>query len=574
MNTKASDSLKQSLTAIDGKGYKAYKGIKGGYDFKTYTLFIDYVQGDPFANPSRIRVRLKRKTSAFPEFTTSSQSRAIALCDYLTRAFYQQCRKISKGRRGSGKSGIITIEKPAQEILERSSMVVNDAYVEARFFMGLPADGRRITADQAAIMFFEELPGIVRASLLYAESKAGEIKKHVETSEDADFLRNSLDELSLVAFVADGSFLPRASGIDPRPLSDGSVIPFKSPEKFLIELRLPNHGKITGMGLPVGITLIAGGGFHGKSTLLNALEMGIYNHIPGDGREFVVSNQDTVKLRAADGRSIVNTDISGFINNLPLNKDTGSFSTGNASGSTSQAAGICEAMESGAKVFLLDEDTCATNFMIRDSLMQQLVEKKNEPITPFVDRVRQLFSDRGISTIIVMGGSGDYFKIADQVICMVDYAPYVRTDKAKQIAENAKDIRTFEGSPEFSPIKERLPQPGSFHFYRNADRVRVAADRRHKITLGWNEILFPDIEQLVEISQTRAIAWAIYKASERITGELTIKELIDKIMEDINNKGIEYLTPEITGDLSIFRHHELAAVINRARGLKIIQKSR
>ncbi len=568
---KPADTLEKDLKGIDRKGYKAYKNIKGSYDFKTYVLFIDYVQGDPFANPSRIRVRVNRNVSGFPDFTTSSNSRTIALCDYLTRAFFIHCKQISKGNRGSGKSGILTIEKPAQEILQRSSMAVNNDYVEARFFMGLPADGRRILADQAIIMFFEELPKIVNTSLLYTSHKKSEVKNHVETSEDADFLRNSLRGLNLVAFVADGSLLPRASGIDPCPLKESSVIPFKSPEEFLTEIKLPNYGNIRGMGIPCGITLIAGGGFHGKSTLLNSLELGIYNHIPGDGREFVVSDPDTVKLRAADGRNIVNTDISSFINNLPLKKDTKSFSTGNASGSTSQAAGICEAMESGARVFLLDEDTCATNFMIRDSLMQQLVEKKNEPITPFVDRVMQLSSDMGISTIIVMGGSGDYFKIADHVICMIEYSPVITTEKAKRIAENAKDIRTHEGKSEFRPVKERIPQPGSFNSYRNSGRIKVTADTIHKITLGWNEIHFQDIEQLVEISQTRSIAWAIHKASELMSGEYTLAQLMKKIMEEINNNGLEFLTPEITGDLSIFRHHELSAVINRARNLKITQ---
>lgn len=568
---KPSDLLKSELRGIDRKGYKAYKNIKGLYDFNVYKLYIDYVQGDPFAHPSRVRTRIDRDVSGFPEYTSSSRSRTIALCDYLTRTFYLQSKKITKGNRGSGKSGIITIEQPVQEILERSSMVVTDDYIEARFFMGLPADGRKILAGEAISMFFDELPKIVHAALLYETQIKEGLQTHVETSEDADFLRNSLEGLNLIAFVANGALLPRSSGIDPRPLKKGVVIPFETPEEYLIEIKLPNYGTIKGMGIPYGITLIAGGGFHGKSTLLNALELGVYNHIPGDGREYVVSNADTVKLRAADGRNIVNTDISAFINNLPLKKDTKSFSTGNASGSTSQAAGICEAIELGATVFLLDEDTCATNFMIRDSLMQQLVEKKNEPITPFVDRVKQLSTNMGISTIIVMGGSGDYFKIADRVICMTEYKPVVTTEKAKYIADNAKDIRKKEVTSALNPIKNRKPQPGSFNPYRNGGRVKVDADSLDKITLGWGSISFHDIEQLVEISQTRAIAWAVYKASELMTGEHTLSELIQVIMKEIENNGLDCLTPEITGDLSFFRPHELSAVINRARTLKMLQ---
>lgn len=568
---RQADFLKSELRKIDHNGYKAYKKVKGIYNFNLYKLYIDYVQGDPFANPSRFRVRLDRKESGFPGFTSSSQSRTTALCDYLTRVFYNHCKKLTKGSRGSGKSGIITIEKPSQEILERTSMVVTDAYVEARFFVGLPADGRRILAGDAIEMLFDELPRIVKAAMLYESQNKEELQTHVETTEDADYLRDNLGKSGLIAFVANGSHLPRASGVDPRPLKNDVVIPFESPDEFLTEMELPNCGVIQGMGIPEGITLIAGGGFHGKSTLLNALELGIYNHLPGDGREFVVSLPDTIKLRAADGRSIVGTDISAFINNLPLKKDTNCFSTGNASGSTSQAAGICEAIEVGATVFLLDEDTCATNFMIRDSLMQQLVEKEHEPITPFVDRVKQLSDDLGISTVIVMGGSGDYFEIADRVICMTDYRPVVKTEKAKYIAENARDIRKKEVTSPFMPVRHRKPQAGSFNPFRNGDRVKVSAESLDKIMIGWGSVSFPDIEQLVEVSQTRAIAWAVKRASELMNGEYMFNELVLKIMEDIKTNGLEMLTPEITGDLSQFRPYELAAVINRARSLKMIQ---
>ena len=101
------------------------------------------------------------------------------------------------------------------------------------------------------------------------------------------------------------------------------------------------------MGIRKGITLIVGGGYHGKSTLLKALEAGVYNHIAGDGREFVITDDTAFKLRAEDGRSITGVDISPFIKNLPNKKDTVHFSTEDASGSTSQAANLMEALESG-----------------------------------------------------------------------------------------------------------------------------------------------------------------------------------------------------------------------------------
>ncbi len=238
--------------------------------------------------------------------------------------------------------------------------------------------------------------------------------------------------MGLVAFIANGAILPRESGVSEKPLTQGAL-PFLAPPSLEIEVELPNQGKIKGLGIKKGITLITGGGFHGKSTLLKALERGIYNHIPGDGREGVVTLESAVKIRAEDGRFIASTDISPFISNLPFNLDTQKFSTPNASGSTSQAANIIEALESKSKLLLLDEDTCATNFMIRDKRMQTLIHKEDEPITPFIDRVKELYTSFGVSTILVLGGCGDYLEVADTVIMMKNYKPLDVTLPAKKI---------------------------------------------------------------------------------------------------------------------------------------------
>ena len=195
-------------------------------------------------------------------------------------------------------------------------------------------------------------------------------------------------------------------------------VPFISPESLRITMNLPHKGKIIGMGIPQGITLIVGGGYHGKSTLLNALELGVYNHIAGDGREYVITDNTALKLRSEDGRSIKDVDISLFINDLPNKKNTHCFSTADASGSTSQAAGIIEGMEAGSKVFLLDEDTSATNFMVRDTFMQEIISREKEPITPFLERAQKLYTIAGISTLLVAGSSGAFFHIADTIIQM------------------------------------------------------------------------------------------------------------------------------------------------------------
>jgi len=411
--------LKSILKCIDGKGYKSYKELEGEYKFGEYTLYVDHVQGDPFASPSRVRVRVGQDVAGFPDDTYLSRSREIALRDFITRRFLEAINKISKGHRGSGKSGLISIDNPGQEILERTSAFLNESFVEVRFTVGLPAIGRKVAGREAEAIFFDELPKIINESLFFKNLDNEALYRHIKTSEDADFLRNELENLRLIAFVAEGSILPRESGVSPLPLTN-KAIPFISPDTLKMDVELPNKGQITGMGIPRGITLIVGGEHHGKSTLLKAIELGIYNHIPGDGREYVVSNPNSVKIRAENGRSVHNVDISPFIKNLPFDKDTVSFSTEDASGSTSQAANILEAVEVGADVLLIDEDTSATNFMIRDYRMQELVSLENEPIVPFIDKARHLFNEYMVSTILVIGNSGDYFDIADFVIRMTE----------------------------------------------------------------------------------------------------------------------------------------------------------
>ena len=571
MNTE--QTLEMKCNRIDGRGYKAYKELAGEYQFPSYTLRIDHVQGDPFATPSRIRVRVDRKTSGLPRAFSANQSRKVALCDYLTRIFYKNCLKYSQGNRGTGKSGLIVVDRPGQEILESTAMVMTGQWGEVRFFMGLPAKGRRISGRDAAIMFLKELPEIVKASLFFNRLNPSDLKTHIETAEDADALRDGLDDLGLVGFVANGAFLPRTSGIDPAPLAKDRAVRFQSPDTLETGIMLPNRGCITGMGIPKGVTLIVGGGYHGKSTLLNALELGIYNHIPKDGREMVVSLPNAVKIRAADGRNVAKTDISPFINNLPFNTDTTSFSTENASGSTSQAANISEALEAGARVLLLDEDTSATNFMIRDHRMQQLVAKDKEPITPFIDKVRQLYDEKRVSTVLVMGGSGDYFSVAHQVIQMTAYTPEDVTRKAHHIAKEHASGRKQEGGHAFGELKQRIPIPESFNPHRGKHRTKISAPRIDEILFGKTLIDIGDVEQVVHISQTRGIAHALHYATRYMDGKQTLKEVVGRVIKDIDGNGLDILTPFVTGDIVCFRAFELAAAINRMRALIVTQQS-
>ncbi|MEG4344210.1 ABC-ATPase domain-containing protein [Microcoleus sp. A003_D6] len=616
------ERLQRHLLQLDNRGYKAYKDIQGNYDFSEFTLIIDYVQGDPFASPSKFRVIVPPNIAQIPRQLFNSRSREIALRDYLTRQFDKAAHSISS-KRGTGKSGTIAVTRFGQEVLERTSAFIISSNtsdvedlggVELRFAVGLPASGRSILGRQAAEMLCEDIPRIVSQSLKYANLNTAECRRHVETVEDADWLRQQLAEKGLVAFVADGSILPRRTGVDNSPLLNNAVA-FGSPPSLKVEFNCPNRGLISGMGIPAGITLIVGGGYHGKSTLLRAIELGVYNRIPGDGREFVVTSPAAVKIRAEDGRSVAGVDISPFINHLPQGRDTAQFYTENASGSTSQAANIIEALEVGRRkkeegrrkkeegrgkreegrgkkeeaqpfvletqlvaisegdlvpVLLVDEDTAATNFMIRDRRMQELISKDKEPITPFIDKVRQLYADYGVSTILVMGGSGDYFDVADTAIAMDNFQAYNVTEKAKEIAKNYSISRAAEGGENFGEITQRVPVPASLDPSRGRRDVRVKVRDVDELAFGTEEIDLGAVEQIVDSGQLRAIAAAmVYAKQQYMDGKRTLSEIIDLVMADIEAQGMDILSPFPEGDFAMFRRFELAAAINRLRSLSV-----
>jgi predicted ABC-class ATPase len=566
------EELRRTINRIDGRGYKAYNAIKGQYAFGPFTLSIDHVQADPFAPPSWVRVLIPIERTGFPQDLWSNPIRRIAFSDYLARRFQRAIHRRSKGHRGTGKSGLVEIDRGGQEILERTAVVIGKGDLEARFVVGLPAAGRTIRGRETAEIFFEEIPWVVEEALFYRGTDQEEVRHHVDVAEDQEVMRGLLEEQRLVAFVADGSVLPRMSGVDERPLgSEGSrAIPFQSPLELAVEMEVPHHGRVRGMGVPQGVTLICGGGFHGKSTLLAAIEHGVYSHIPGDGREYVVTNPSAVKIRAEDGRRIEGVNISPFITNLPFGKDTVRFCTDNASGSTSQAANIMESLEIGAHVLLIDEDTSATNFMVRDERMQELVPKAREPITPFIDKVRQLFADLGVSTILVMGGSGDYFDAADTVIMMDSYQPRCVTMQAREIARRHANRRADEGGAAFGEVLARRPLEASFDASRGRREVKIDAKGKMTILYGTTTIDLSSLEQLVDISQTRAIGLMIhYYAEQFLARSPSLKDGLGLVMKAVQERGLDCLLPYLVGDLAMPRSFEVAAAINRMRTLKV-----
>ena len=565
MNTK--NELLRMLRSIDHRGYPAYKSLKGSYDFGDYVLHIVHVQGDPFAAPSDLAVTVKAQDARWPQKACGRYETRVALQDMILRRLSLKLSSVSGKAGGSGKSGSMSASRPGQEILDRSACQLGaKGEVTLRFYAGFPAAGRTVLAGELEKMLFRFLPDIVRETAYAAAWQKEAVQKILNLAEDQAFLRQELERRSLCAFVADGAILPRESGISQKPLTD--ALPFRSPEKDRITLELPHYGTISGMAVKRGITLIIGGGYHGKSTLLKALERGVYNHIAGDGREYVVTDESAVKIRAEDGRCVNGDDISLFINHLPNKKDTTAFFTENASGSTSQAASVAEAVECGSKTLLMDEDTCATNFMVRDALMQKIVSEEEEPITPFSDRMRALFEQSGISTILVAGSSGAFFSQADTIIQMDQYEPKDVTDKVRKIVPFQE--RNSDTSVVVCPNQDRrLPRPGS-DFKEQRGRIKHKNLGTEGFLIGHGETDLRLVEQLADKEQSECLACTfLWLAKGEMNGRKNVAALVNDWEQVFRKEGFGMYREngQISGNMAKPRKEELAAAISRCRGL-------
>ena len=550
---KSSEELRRQLRQIDHKGYKAYKILEGEYEFGAYRLCIDHVQGDPFATPSRVRIVYKNQKN-IPEELFKEKYRKTAIEDALLRRLHRSlCSAVKGQRRGSGKSGMVTACRAGQEILERSAMHITSTVVEARIEVGFPAFGRTIAAGELETLLFDVLPEVAERTFRAKPQLLEELKKAAYLADDQHFIRQELLGLGLAAFVADGAILPRESGISQKKME--GAVPFESPESLAVTLQLPHGGMLRGMGIRRGITVIAGGGFHGKSTLLKALERGVYNHIAGDGREYVITDETAFKLRAEEGRSIHEENISMFINHLPTKADTTDFTTENASGSTSQAANTVEALAAGSTVLLIDEDTSATNFMVRDGRMAQLVSDEKEPITPFIRKIRSLYQDLGVSTILVAGSSGDYLSAADTVLQMDCYRAYDVTEKAHALAQELKEEKADAARWLRKPVRKK-----------EIEKIRVHG--WDSLSIDKSEIDLRYLEQVVDESQTAALGYIIqYILTKIADGRKTPDALAEEVSKKIDAEGILSITPKnySAGPSAMVRKQEILACLCRYR---------
>ena len=602
------NELTSHLHAIDGRSYAAYKAIVGRYRSPLgWVLYIDRIQPDPYAPPTAIRVVLPlaltgadaRLTGTDAHLTetdshltganetlteanetltganshlTASPTRAVALRDYLARTL----RELLKGQ-------AISIAPAGQEILERSSVNLHETwqddfstpafnapgpYLELRLRWSLPAFGREIAGRQAARNLNLDLARAV-AGLDLRESELGaEAWKHCQVAEDHAALQEILVERGWVAFLADGANLARRSGVSQLPLEGG--VPLTAPETLAQTVQLPHAGVVRGTAIPAGVTVIAGGGYHGKSTLLNAIARGIYPHIPGDGRELVATVPEAMAVRAADGRAVTGVDLRPFISHLPgRDADPAQFTTANASGSTSQAASIMESLELWGQpaqaALLLDEDTCATNLLIRDQRMRALVSSEREPITPLVDRIRALHRERGISTLIVMGGSGDYLDVADQVLIMDSYRLVDATAQARQVCDSQPRVDT--SLPDFPLPAQRLPQSPEAK-RRGPSRTRALGTQR--LVLDRHEVDVADVSGLVDEGQALAVAWALRALLEHhFDGHTSLPQALAQAAKRLDDVGLDALGEAHPAFLVRPRLVDVGAAVNRLRSLQV-----
>ena len=561
--------LRSLLNRIDRRGYPAYKDTRGTYQFPNYILSIDHVQGDPFAAPSRLSILVKGRAAGFPPELYDRPHRRIALQDQLTRRFGAAAERFSFQAKGSGQSGLIAVSRCGQEVLERTACRLDpkSGDVLMRFEVGFPANGRTVNAGELGKILFDFLPKCAEQALFYQNLDRERLRAAVDLAEDQHCIREQLPGLGLCAFVANGSVLPRASGVSSKPMRDG--VKFVSPKELEVTLDLPRGRRITGMGIRRGVTLIVGGGYHGKSTLLGALELGVYDHIAGDGREYVITDPTAVKIRAEDGRSIRKTDISLFISDLPNGKDTAAFETEDASGSTSQAANVIESIEAGTSLLLIDEDTSATNFMVRDELMQRVIRRDMEPITPFIERVRELYESYGVSTVLVAGSSGAYFHVADTVIQMDRYVPRDITALAKAEAGNFP-IRVDPPKPAAPLCFDRRPQPSPS--FSGGDRIKIKTLPREGVMVNKEVIDLRYVEQLVDSEQLTALGYCVvYALRNLLDGRRDLRRVTDELEAAIDRGTLAALCGDRSGvpGLARPRRQEILACLNRCRGLRI-----
>lgn len=563
------------LETLSGQPFENYAKLRHtSFHRNGYLIRFIHIQGSPGAFPaSTCHLVLKLADLALKNCFLATDARKIATADYLLRAFADGVGAHARQNRGAQGSGSYQPLDLPPQVLERNLVRIGPSEVRIAFNISLPGShDNRILARQALSMFDQELTGIVH-TLKQSIVPNERLANHCDTVEDMVTLQNKLNQYGLVAFVGDGAVLPRQSGVSQAPLKKDAVS-FHAPDSLAVEVDLPNAGRIRGLGIRPGVNVVIGGAYQGKSTLLDALCKGVFPHIPGDGRECVAVRSDAVFITAEQGRSVTGVDISGFIEKLPGKADTHAFHTNNASGSTSQAASIVETVQAGAGLLIIDEDSSATNFLIKDDMMRRLIPE--DVMTPFLDRVQELYQRWGVSTLIVVGGSSEYLGVAHHVMAMKDYRPVDMTDRVHRLAmpKHREPNRPMHIKDQRRVMAHSFDP--SFHSCRLGKtiptRIKPLRMQEKVLEYGNQQLDLTSLGAIVDPAQVMAIGYALLLARIRFKdAALSPSGLAAALDEMIDKEGLELLVPDDGPPRMMARPRrlEMAAAINRIRSLQV-----
>ena len=556
-------ALYQKIRTLNGKNYGLYKSLADKpWDFGDFVLEFIHVQGDPYAPPSRVLLRSKLATLGYAPEWGSGFERRLALSDFLLRRLSGLVQE-----KYSGKDAAVVFDSAGPEMLVRNSLWIDNGELRACLQVRLPGEGRKIQAEAAAEILTMVMPDLVSAGLYYNKADEPAMQEHYRVLAERKEILEQLDGHGLCAFVPDGAVLPRASGLSEMPLEN--AVPFNAPDGLAVTLNACGR-EIRGMGIPKGITVITGGAFHGKSTLLQALTRAVYPHVPGDGREGVVVDATALRVGVEDGRSVRGTDLSMF---LPGGISTKDFNTLSASGSTSEAANLLEAMEAGAKTFFIDEDSSAVNFLIRDVRVRKLLGDEREPLIPLTDRIRGLAS-AGMNFILVAGACGDYLDIADNIIVMANY----KAECARASASANRE--TGEGADASAETGKINARPFAAYMQPLQKHVRPASavERQVKVKLAGYTLLqigflVADTSRLVTLVDKQQRLGAgfmllnmLQNAASNTEGDSpadSIAATAQKLCDTICNVGFRNLPQGMSREMSLPRAVDIACVAFR-----------
>ena len=552
------------LAEIDGKPFAEYERLLGDFDFARYVIKCSKIEITRDAENPVFNIRVPQSIAELPGHLYDSPVRRTALEDYLVRNLCAVTERIARFNESGWARRNILIAEPGQKILPRTAVIVTKEYIDARIRIALPykvyATGERLVdAEMARKVFFEDLPEVVSSSIFCCNLDLDEAEEFVNGMEDADRVRQTLSTLGLVSFVGEGSLLAREPNSD---LPDYErIAPFEVSESAQTEIEVPNSGKIIGLGIPVGLTVVLGDAANGRKDFMSAIAAGVFNHIPGDGREAVVTVSDAVQIEVDRGRSVQEVNITPFLSEAE-DGNPASYSTRSADSFISQAAGTIEALEVGARVLIFDENTSASAFLTTDARVAALLG--STPRASLAQRARQIVDELGIS--LVIGGENlvaEYIPLADTVLKVEDF-------QVTNITEEAKALN-LALPPEAAAVnlgpmlgRSRWIMPSSIDAaVGNKDVVIEAVDLK-AIQFGRSVIELDSVPQIADESQTLTLGLLLYYAKLRYMQEgYPLREMLDMIDRDLSSEGLGTISRDLRGDLARPRRYELAAALNR-----------